>query len=367
VRPGYSLLVMPSRRLDILALEPFYGGERRQTLKTLSQFSRHHWTVLKLPPRRVERRLAAASRWFGEVISRGDLDRHCDLLFVGEMMNLPDLQRIVPRLGRRPSVVYFHDNQMPGPAPTRPTSPLDVVNLNTAMAATAVWFNSRWHRESFLSKTSHLIAGVPEIRGQNPVPALLSKSKVVLPPVKFERAGRGVKSDPRTLLVDLGGGADVKLLADVLDQLIAGGERFQVFTIGTSTGLSGKLPRTALRDDDEAGQRRALQRAGLFLSVRTGAASDALLASALGQGCWPVVPDAGTYPELLPPPMHPYCLHDGSAGSVVDQILSAWYGQHPADCDADVSATLKEREAVKACRAIDKMLLELAERRSLHS
>src|SRR5207302_5194999 len=111
---------------------------------------------------------------------------------------------------------------------------------------------------------------------------------------------------------------------------------------------------TSLRDGDDAGQRRALRRAGLFLSVRTAAASDALFTTGLGCGCWPVVPDAGTYPEVLPPAMHPYCLHDGTAISVVDRILAAWHGQNPADCDAAVGAALHDREALKACRVIDK-------------
>ena len=104
------------------------------------------------------------------------------------------------------------------------------------------------------------------------------------------------------------------------------------------------------------------------MSVRRGAAaSDGLFASALGNGCWPVVPDAGTYPELLPPAMHPYCLHYGSAGSIVDQILSAWYGQNPIDCELHLGEALKEREALKACRVIDKMLVELADVRRPHA
>src|SRR5438309_10224936 len=117
-----------SNQLDILALEPFYGGARRQMLQTIMHFSRHHWTLVKLPPRRVERRLAAAARWFAEVISRGDMEG-CDLVFAGEMMNLADLHRSAPKLARRPSIVYFHENQMPRAGRGVP-GPLDTVNLN---------------------------------------------------------------------------------------------------------------------------------------------------------------------------------------------------------------------------------------------
>ena len=53
-------------QLDILALEPFYGGARRAMLDTIMRYSRHRWTLLRLPPRRIERRLAAAAHWFAE-------------------------------------------------------------------------------------------------------------------------------------------------------------------------------------------------------------------------------------------------------------------------------------------------------------
>ena len=42
---------MSSAQIDILALEPFYGGARRIMLDALIHCSRHRWTLLKLPPR----------------------------------------------------------------------------------------------------------------------------------------------------------------------------------------------------------------------------------------------------------------------------------------------------------------------------
>ena len=122
-----------SSQLDILALEPFYGGARRQMLETLIRCSRHRWTLLKLPPRRIERRLQAAAHWFAEQLSRHWVGR-VDLLFASEALNLADLYRILPALSRKPSVVYFHSNQLPDPAAAK-SSPLDFVNLNSATAA----------------------------------------------------------------------------------------------------------------------------------------------------------------------------------------------------------------------------------------
>src|SRR5580658_6520163 len=101
-----------SSQLDILALEPFYGGVRKAMLETLMRCSRHRWTLLKLPPRRIERRLSAAAHWFAEQLSRHWVGR-VDVLFTSEALNLADLIRFVPHLKRKPSVVYFHSNQLP--------------------------------------------------------------------------------------------------------------------------------------------------------------------------------------------------------------------------------------------------------------
>src|SRR5215510_654939 len=100
-------LDMSSAQLDILALEPLYGGARRIMLDALIHCSRHRWTLLKLPPRRIERRLSAAAHWFAEQLSRHWVGR-TNLLFTSEAMNLSDLYRLVPGLLQLPSVVYFH-------------------------------------------------------------------------------------------------------------------------------------------------------------------------------------------------------------------------------------------------------------------
>src|SRR5580704_6587891 len=170
-----------SKQLDILALEPFYGGPRRAMLETLIRGSRHRWTLLKLPPRRIERRLAAAAHWFAEQLSRhwvGNLD----VLFTSEALNLSDLFRLMPALLKKPSVVYFHSDQLPDPNATAQT-PLDLVNLNTAAAASEIWFNSLYHLRSFLARADSLVRRHPELSNHSPMAELAGRAQVLLPPI----------------------------------------------------------------------------------------------------------------------------------------------------------------------------------------
>src|SRR2546421_7625529 len=172
-----------SRQLDILALEPFYGGGRRHMLETLIHYSRHRWTLLKLPPRRIERRLTAAAHWFSEQLTRHWVGR-VDLLFTSEALNLADLYRLMPNLLKKPSVVYFHSNQLPHPS-VQSDNPLDMANMNTGAAATEIWFNSLYHLRDFLSRAAALVARHPELSSRNPVPDLTAKARLMRPPVDF--------------------------------------------------------------------------------------------------------------------------------------------------------------------------------------
>ena len=80
------------------------------------------------------------------------------VLFTSEALNLSDLYRFVPALLNKPAVVYFHSNQLPEVNATEET-PLDLVNLNTAAAATEIWFNSLFHLRSFMARATALSDG----------------------------------------------------------------------------------------------------------------------------------------------------------------------------------------------------------------
>ena len=186
-----------SKQLDILALEPFYGGERRAMLETVVRCSRHRWTLLKLPPRRIERRLTTAANWFAEQLSRHWVGR-MDLLFTSEAMNLASLFRLTPALATYPSVVYFHANQLPDPA-VAGSKPTDLVNLSTASAAAEVWFNSAYHQQTFLSRAAALVGRHPELSSRDPMPELRARSRVMPPPVDWSTVDEVVRRGRRNL------------------------------------------------------------------------------------------------------------------------------------------------------------------------
>src|SRR5438128_1998121 len=216
------------QQLDILALEPFCGGIRRTMLEALLRCSRHRWRIFKLPARRMERRLLVSATWFAELLARRNIG-HVDLIFSSEALNLAEFLRLRPELAGRPSVVYFHDNQLPDPAQQpRDEEATDLVNLNSAMAANEIWFNSLYNLRTFLSRASALVARHEELQIRNPMQSLTGKAHLVPPPIDLSamqtmafdvalEAPAG-QFNSRSLLVD-GRGADHAVIALALESL----------------------------------------------------------------------------------------------------------------------------------------------------
>jgi hypothetical protein len=358
---------MSAPQLDILALEPFYGGARRAMLETLVRCSRHRWTVLKLPPRRIERRLSVAANWFAEQLSRHWVGR-VDVLFTSEAMNLASLFQLMPSLARKPSVVYFHENQLPD-IHTNTDAPLDLVNLNTANAATEIWFNSEWHRRTFLARAGALIERHPELASQRPLPVLKRKSSLMTPPIDLspisEARGGRVERDGTALFVDTRD-AEVGVLNRALAMLRDRNESYRLITVGPVDGLDGNSdadrdtgsPQT-LSETDDVAIARGLCEAGVIVSVKPDAASDFLVVRGLAAGCRPVLPASGFYPELLSPALQKSCLYKLSPEPLAERLQDALSPFATASRPEEFKKTLAPFDPAAACKQIDERFEEL--------
>ena len=360
---------MPTTQLDILALEPFYGGARRVMLESIIKCSRHRWTLLKLPPRRIERRLIAAAHWFAEQLSRHWAGR-CDLLFTSEAMNLADLYRLVPALTKQPAIVYFHGNQLPDPN-SNSQSALDLVNLNTAVAATEIWFNSMFHLRSFLAKATALVKRHPELSAQNPMPEIAGKAQLMNPPVDLRHLHEimqttQTKREKRTLFVETRD-ADRDLLNRALSTLMRRGEHFKLVTIGNLDGIDEELPRETLSENDDTAQLHAMLRCGVFMSTKIGAPNDHHAVRALAAGCFPMMPNTGVYRELLPEMLHPACLYNGEPDQLAGRMQDVWHLERPQGYGEQLGAILRKFDPVVACAAIDQRLEDIVTSRLMQA
>ena len=168
--------------MRILALEPYYGGSHKAFLDGWSATGRHEWSLLSLPAYKWKWRMRHAAVTFARQIEQqSDADTRPDVLLCSDMLNLAEFVGLAPRPVRDvPRIVYFHENQLT--YPTRCESERDyqfaMTNLTTALAADAVWFNSAFHRDSFLDAMAILLNRMPDHQPLEAIQRIREKSEV---------------------------------------------------------------------------------------------------------------------------------------------------------------------------------------------
>jgi len=190
--------------MKILALEPYYDGSHKAFLDGWSKISRHEWTILTLPGYKWKWRMRHSAVTFAQqlqpFIANG---QNWDILFCSDMLNLAEFYGLAPEpVKSLPSIAYFHENQLT--YPVRFESERDyqfaMTNMTTAMAATKVWFNSAFHRNSFCQGLETFLKKMPDFQPIEAVEQIRNKSVIHSPCVKKKPKAAKRKSGPVRIL-----------------------------------------------------------------------------------------------------------------------------------------------------------------------
>jgi len=190
--------------MRILALEPYYGGSHKAFLDGWSAVSKHNWTLCTLPPYKWKWRMRHSAMTFAdqihECVAKG---QKWDVIFCSDMLNLAEFLGLSPHaIQKLPTIVYFHENQLT--YPVRIESERDyqfaMTNMTTALAAKSVWFNSAFHRDSFLKALKAFLKKMPDCQPTDAVERIISKA-LVYPPGVNDMGKRGErKAGPLRIL-----------------------------------------------------------------------------------------------------------------------------------------------------------------------
>ena len=170
--------------LNVLAVEPFFGGSHRAFLEGVTRHSRHRWTLLTGKPVHWKWRFRSSPLEFAKVPGKVRTPPP-DVIFASSMLDLPTwLGFAAPKLSPRiPTVVYFHENQWTYPVSSRARIDFHFgySNLLSALRADACWFNSEFHRDDFLAASEQFVRRMPDGQSLHDFESLRAKSKVVYP------------------------------------------------------------------------------------------------------------------------------------------------------------------------------------------
>ncbi len=171
--------------MTILLLEPFFSGSHKTWAEGLQKHSKHQVDLLSLPGRHWKWRMYGGAVSLSKLFLASDLQP--DLILATDMLDLTTFLALTrKRTASTPTALYFHENQI-----TYPWSPSDqdiqlgrnnqygFINFTSALAADAVFFNSRYHQRSFLGALPDFLRQFPDHRELEAIEQIRKKSEVL--------------------------------------------------------------------------------------------------------------------------------------------------------------------------------------------
>ncbi|MFW6361545.1 MAG: tRNA-queuosine alpha-mannosyltransferase domain-containing protein [Spirochaetota bacterium] len=315
--------------LEILFIEPFYGGSHKAFADELARYSRHNFTLFTLPARFWKWRMRGAAL---EVVRRIPSPDRFDLVVAASMLSLADLKALWGA-ACPPLISYFHENQLNYPLSPGETRDFHYgfTDITTGLAADRIVFNSHYHKSAFFEELPGFISCMPDTKPTWVVEELINKSLVCHPgiaatAIETTHTPAGPPAEPPLILWnhrwehDKNPEGFFRVLAAAADRglqfrLALVGEQFsrypQVFDQARER-LGGKIVQFGYVGE-RAAYYRWLRQADIVVSTAYQENFGLSIAEATAAGCYPLLPRRLSYPELIPPEYHSACLYKDEA------------------------------------------------------
>lgn len=329
--------------MHIVWLDAFHGGSHAAVAQGFAQHSRHQVSIVALPIDGGWRwRMRGAAVSFARMLRERPELWAADLIVATDMLDLATFMGLMRDwLGATPVAVYMHENQLTYPLP--PGRKLDLafpwINYTTALAADALFFNSAFHRRSFLQALPGLPGRFHDYQEPELVATIERKTAILHPGLAlgpFEQTTERTQTDGAPVLLwnsrwEYDKAPEAFFMA--LQQLEARQIDFRVIVAGEH--IDPNEPHfVAAREwlaprclwwgyaPDAAAYRALLQQADIVVSTAVQEFFGIAVLEALAAGCIPVLPRRLSYPEIIPEELHHLCLYDDQA-SLVERLVES--------------------------------------------
>ncbi len=312
-------------------VEPFFGGSHKEWIEGFSNSSSFEVDLLTLPAKTWKKRMQEGAVTLAEEFNKKISTP--ELIVASDMLNLETFLELTRSRTRNiPTAIYFHENQM-----TYPWSPKEkdvekkrqefgLINLVSAKVAVKIFFNSKYHMDSFFSALPEFFKSYPRLFEPRFEAMLKAKSKVLYPGMdiiklkKSIESRESIESEKEALPLVLWNhrweyDKNPAEFCEALSVLAKEGLDFEV-------AILGEIPRGSEREFLKYKERlggRVIQSG--FLKSREEYAkwlsrADVLpvtsvhdffgfsVVEAIYMGAWPILPRRLAYPEHIPERLH---------------------------------------------------------------
>ncbi len=328
--------------MHVLLLSPYHGGSHQAWAEGYARHSAHTVELLTLPARFWKWRMhggavTLARRWLVEAGGRPPPD----LILATDLLDLTTFLALTrARTAAVPTALYMHENQLTYPLPDDPTTgPMRrqlgerdrhyaFVNYASMLAADRVFFNSRYHLDTFFAALPPFLRHYPEYNELDTIGALREKSAVLPVGIDLRRLDPPEAADaslPPLILWNqrLEFDKNPARFMSVLLELAAEGLPFRVAICGERFGqpsaewlagvaaLGGRVMHNGYANNEQ--YRHLLWEATLTFSTADHEYFGISILEAAYAHTLPLLPARLSYPEIIPAPFHADCLYRGRA------------------------------------------------------
>jgi glycosyltransferase involved in cell wall biosynthesis len=329
------------QRLDILAVDPWFGGSHEAFLRAWRERSGEKLELVGLADRQWKWRMRGGA-W---ELARLLCDRRVpDVLVASDFLDLPAFFGLLPAAwNTTPTVLYMHENQLTYPVSEGAASyPRDTsygfTNVLSCLRADVVVFNSKFHQRDFAAAADDLLKSLPKPNPRGELREKLARAKVIAPGVHLEHLPPGTSAprgaplrvlfshrwehdkDPRGFLQAClearDRGADL--------ELVLLGQRFGGLPRGVEVLLTELAPQVTHTGFLPSFADYAAVLGGCDLAVSTARHEFFGISTveAMAAGVTPLLPDRLSYPELVGEELAPRTLYS-SPEELVERLVEA--------------------------------------------
>lgn len=332
--------------MQITHLEPFFSGSHKQWALGFQKYSSHKVEILSLPGRHWKWRMHGGAVALAKQFKESGFKP--DLILATSMLDLTTFLALTREKSFGiPVALYFHENQL-----TYPWSPQDgdkkkkrdnhysFINYTSALVADKVFFNSKYHRDSFLGALPKFLNQFPDKRGKENIEIIEQKSEVLhlgLDLARFNklRDAEKEKSEVATLLWNHRWEYDKnpEEFFSTLFKLKEEGYEFRLVVLGEQNEMNPPIFEEAKkRLNDEIVHwgytnsfeeyARWLWRADILPVTSRQDFFGGSVIEAIYCNCIPILPNRLAYPEHIPPDLKSaFIYEDGLLGSYLGRTI----------------------------------------------
>lgn len=322
--------------MRVLLAEPWFGGSHRSWAEGFAAASTHDVSIVGLSPTLWRWRLRAGAAPLADKIREYVKASQSwpDCLLVSGLVDVASLLGHLRVPAGVLVVTYMHESQLVYPTVDgRVDADAVVRNWDSWLASDSVWFNSEYHRSSVLAALPGWASSQPEAIPSATIASVVGRFEVH--PVGVARP-RGVRTTPGSVPVILWPhrwepDKAPEVFARAIDRLRASGVEFELILAGENAAESGVRQHIieshgrsvlAAGPFPRAEYEELLHRADVVVSCAEHEFFGIAVVEAMMAGCVPVLPDALSYPEVVPEPFRDVVLYRaGTFGSTLKDVV----------------------------------------------